>query len=839
MRALLVLVAATALAAAGALWLVQQRGPDYWQALEVWRDAAQSAPDDSRTARLFEQAVNAGAIVWNDATKSVELYLDGLRDQRLLNEFTRVNERGTVIAAELRRTRRLSRFVAMRTRHIACPSPCDRVTDWSLDSAEHAHADAALAAAAAAARLREADVPSPHPRLHFAFSRDEREGFGRWRNWHMVGTMRVSADLSAVDTIDIVGQVVTIPPGWGVTQSWCRDDRRRLSSCQTGEVPHARRISRIAPPPSDDAGEPRTILEIGPLSVLPERPAEGRHILSDRLTLTCVKGGACKPGWRSLSASRRFSRTITDNEDGGPGGRAANPSTTARLAALGPWVRIGAAGQIEPSDLTVATGADAVVGGAIPRAQSAIAASVDLPKARRVTLSLDPAIQTIAHSVLRELTEPGADGPLSTLSFPRPKDGHRASIVVMDLRSRANAMGAIRAAVGVPGLPDGLSPWGLSARAYDARGPSLGPAAWTGRSTHHVPGSSWKVLTAMALIDAITSGALPQATVRELRQVLTGLDKREADRLLGKGALTSTAGLCIPTRLAVGQPGGGVRGAVYRDGEPHCPTGYFGKPVRDSGKGGPLSGKTTARFGLVQALERSSNIWFVAALLHAEANLPQAQRGQILAGFASRLGLVERQSVDGGLGLALDRRDPADLEYLREPANVSALAVAAFGQRVQAGPLVLAQIAAAAATGRDVRPTLFAPAAASRPLYRSNEARSLLATVKRGMRDVVSAPGGTARRSFARRAPDLVSRAAGKTGTADRGTPGHAGRLERNSTFAGWLDDETGRPAFAIGCSVSLRGREIDGVVRVTQVCAHAVAELMRRIDAEILDARQ
>ncbi|MEM8548510.1 MAG: penicillin-binding transpeptidase domain-containing protein, partial [Pseudomonadota bacterium] len=127
------------------------------------------------------------------------------------------------------------------------------------------------------------------------------------------------------------------------------------------------------------------------------------------------------------------------------------------------------------------------------------------------------------------------------------------------------------------------------------------------------------------------------------------------------------------------------------------------------------------------------------------------------------------------------------------------------------------------------------PAPASKQLYRSQEARTLLNVVRTGMRDVVSGSSGTARRVFTARAPDLKSRAAGKTGTADRGASKRLGRNARNSTFAGWLDDRAGKPAFAFGCSVSLTGRRSGGAVSVPPVCAYAVAELMKRIDARVL----
>lgn len=794
----------------------------YYRDLGNWRDVALTAPEGAATKLLFDQAVETGAIAWNPKMRSIELRRHVVMPAELRNALFRVGEAGAVIARELDRTRALGGYVALRMRYRDCRAPCETPTRWIVRS-DSGRSDAE-ALALGAARARRENVPDPLPRLHFRLSRSAGGGYAPWRAWHTMQPLIFDATLDTADQIDVIGSLESVPPGWRVRDRWCRDGRGRLTECGLRDIPAAVRLERTA-----DHG---TIsLSIAPEPVMPMAPEEGTHHLSDRLTLNCDGRSRCVPGWLPKNGARRFARQSRPETGQSPDPRKSDEALDGPqppgAVALGPWAE-STGRSLLPSALVREVGAEAVIGGLTPRSGSVISAARDLPENTPARVTLDPVIQRAAHEVLAELVQKPAGGAFANLKYPSPTGGRRVSLVVLDLRT-PSTLGAIRAAVGVPRPPRGRSRWDAAAAPHDARSPlAPGVAAWTGRGWHQTPGSAWKLFSTLVLIDAISGGTLPTAASDQLRRAMTGLTAAQADRALGDGVLSGQQGICVPRQLH-----DGARGTDKTT----CGPGYFAA-IRDSGAGGPLRAHPNFRFGVAEALAVSSNIWFVAAIMRAEASLPDGTLGSLLAKTAERLGFTAPASLDSGKGLDLDARDAASIEVLDDPGNVQALAFAAFGQRLQAGPLILAQLAASIATGRDVRPGLFEPLPPVAPLFAVALADPLLAEVRRGMRGVVSGkavgPGGrlgTAHRPFRQRARELRSRIAGKTGTAQRDEG-----LDRVSSFTGWLDDRKGKPAFAIGCTAAVRGRKVgDSKVRVPQLCAHATAELMRRLDQRVL----
>lgn len=805
---LALLLAAALLVAAG-----PAAGP-YFAGLGRWADEARASPEGPATAALFRRAVEAGAIAWNPDRHEIELKPFANMPKDLKNELLSVGEGGAIIAAELRRVRALGSYVAVRVRRTGCAAPCDQPVAWSVGAETASGKVASLAEGAAIAQGD--GIAAPLPRTNFLLSRNAAGGYGPWSAWSTQGEIVLSGELADADYLDILGNLKEAPPGWTVLERWCRDVDGDLASCAEGAPADAQRLTRA------ERGDTIKMV-VAPVSVVSNPGKPGVYYLSDRLVLRCDADARCLPDWIPASGERRYARGWAPALPATPG---AGPVAPTAPAGLADWVMFDG-GTMLPSKTTEELRAGSVVGATPPAGGSVIAAAGDLPNTSAARFTLDPQIQGIAAHVLTDLVDRPAGGAFAKLSYSFPADGAHVSLVVLDLR-QPDAQGAIRAAVGVPEPPRGLSAWDTAAAAFDGQSPlPPGAPAWTGRGSHHTPGSAWKLLTALTLIEAATGQRLSPVDAVELRRVLTGDTAAATEAVLGEGTLTADGGICVPLER------GTLAHGAMRDG---CPAGYFPQPIQDSGQGGPLRDHPKTRFGLAEAIGRSSNIWFIAAMLKLDSDLADGPLAVDLRTMADKLGLLDAASLDGGLGLVLTQRDRAQLDVLSENGNTQTLALAAFGQTVQAGPLILAQLAAAIATGNNVRPSLFAPIPAGDSLLGWN-AGPLLDELKRGMRAVVSGQAigpedqpGTGAAVFRLRALNQRDRIAGKTGTADRN-----GTLDRISTFAGWLEAENSGPAFAVGCSVTVLGVRSEGRVDVPPLCAHLTAELMRRLDEEIL----
>ncbi len=834
---------------------------DYFTNLRTWRATAVQAPEGPDTHEIFQRAVAAEIIEWDPSSATVEMRrerADQPQYEDLYLALFRIGEAELIIDAEVRRARAQADYVALRVRRPDCEVPCDEDDDWTLLAGPD-DAPEAERRALGAARADGPGMQRPDPRLHARLWREAGVGYGRWQAWHATAPITFVLDDRLVDQVDIIGEVVSIAPGWTVEASWRRSGTQRLTRDitgapdATGQRVAAMRLSR---------SRPHAVLQltVQPAPILPPNPPAGRYKLSDWLELHCGAAGSCRPVWRLSEIQRPYSRPPAEPDADTPVDTPLEPLVETPTDRPPPpfledwaeagWIesRSNAAGNpigFAATEEAVAAGAVPVLGSFPPRPGSLLALADEISDADPARPTLDPEIQQITHDLLTDIIENAAGrsraGTLfdpTILSYRFPSDGPHAALVVLDLRADGSP-GAIRAAVGRPEPIYGLSDWDMEAASYDP-GALIppGPAAWTGRARHQVPGSAWKMVTALALIDATLDPALSSAQQREIREVIFGLTTDNEDDILGTNALSGQSGLCIPRTLDTLPLG---------ISEETCPAGYFNPPIRDSGRGGPLRNPDAGRYGLERALERSSNIWFAAALLHAERLRLEAlgpavvdsteippRAGDRLGATLARLGLLSVAALDGGRGFGLEVRDAAGVEGLSPDSDLRTLASAAFGQQVQAGPLILAQIAGAIRTGTDIRASLLEPIDRPEPLYPGGPVSDeLMAQLLDGMRLVVRSESGTGQRAFSRLDIALRNRAGGKTGTAD---PGDGSAL-RNSTFAGWIDmdDEApaGTPGFAIGCGISILGEHDGDHLRVPPICAYAVAELIRRLDRQ------
>lgn len=821
------------------LLLTPQRATQHMAATEAWLAQVRTNPEGAAATELLEKAQAAGAIAWNPTLGRIELRPEIELPVPLDLRLYRRAEEAAALRRDIATATAAQSIIMARVARPDCLAPCSAPTDWQVLAGSQG-ASLVERMAHAAAEARPVAGLMPPPSTHYPMWRDAGPGFSEWQGWSVVSPVTlILADLT-VSRIDISAKLAgPLPPGWNATASWCRDGAPPavLEPCTLGPESEAFRLERTA------AGAPLSI-DLAPVALVAAGAPGRRTDLTDRLALDCDAAGVCRAIWHPARVARPYSLLY-----GGQGDPSA-PLPDPVHPTLAGWVVAEdlAADRtiLRPSDMAEAMGAAAVIGGTLYPA-GGLAGALDgagaLPTETMVQITLDAALQTAAHDLFQSLLSHDRDGPFSGLRFRLPPRGVRASLVVIDLA--AGERGAIRAVVGAPAPPSGLSPWDMAAALADPdRGLPPGPAAWTGRGAHQVPGSAWKILTAIALIDAIQDTALPAELRDGLSALMFGATQAEAEAILGEGALSGAGGFCTP-RDRTRPPLGVAAGA-------DCPAGYL-QVIGDQGAGGPFSRLGPDRFGLTEAITVSSNIWFAALLTHLDAKTPQSAytvvdgptdepaQGVALWRTLTRLGLNTRLALDGGRGTALDTRDPVDIDAFRPDADRRSLATAAFGQQVQAGPLVLAQLAGFVRTGTFFEPGLIGPLPPPQPLFRqSPTASALLDELRHGMEEVVAllrGPGqplrGTGAEIFALRAGALLDRIGGKTGTADPGTGGD----ERLSTFTGWIDRPDGQPGFAIGCSVTVMGEQRQGSdsLSVPGLCTHLVAELMARINREDL----
>jgi hypothetical protein len=406
-------------------------------------------------------------------------------------------------------------------------------------------------------------------------------------------------------------------------------------------------------------------------------------------------------------------------------------------------------------------------------------------------LSIDPAWQTAAAAILacvgaREgtwnLDSARCDGAREARTIdPR----RRAAFTLID----ADSGDILAAASGKP-VPAQVPVRELLALdRYNAAASPLRIPAWQhDGGVTHAPGSTFKIVTALALEQQAlqTSGLAAQ---------LDGLPAAQWDKLAApSGGAFLMASPCYPAPCEGRQPK--VRN--YRDGR-------------------ALDAVEAGRLGVVQGMRKSLNTWFAFMSERIDHTVPADADALPLGGdalhaerpllaVAHALGFEQPMPLDGGL-LGADfawragdplRAMPSRFDPIHDPHGVRQMAI---GLRMQVTPLQMASVTAAVATGRRVPPRLLLQLnerAAAVP-----EAQPLsmpLQRVRAGMKEVVAT--GTARSAFG--AASLASLRDGlfaKTGTAPI-----AGTELNSAWFVGYLRGGTlpGEPrtlAFAVSIS--------------------------------------
>jgi cell division protein FtsI/penicillin-binding protein 2 len=502
-------------------------------------------------------------------------------------------------------------------------------------------------------------------------------------------------------------------------------------------------------------------------------------------------------------------------------------------------------------------------------------------------LSIDPDAQRIVTSVLEERrTRCGPTGPRDCL-FRHP--GARASIVLIDA-SKERA-GEIRAMASWPAGQTGSHVWDLAAgggagRAWRTK--AISPAAWRiGYDGYSQPGSTFKVVTALAAIETALAGTAPEAA--RIGQLLRGdLNAAEMARYLGLrtrvpvpktqrsrscNALPGSAPdevnmLYIqrrdPNRFACLQNFESIRNRAYFVPvvASHCPRGRSAQPEQ---------------LGLCEALMKSSNLFFGGLALKLDQSKVVTSLGErtetisdlALSMMANRLTPDRRDKpydlMRGGLpqqapALFLDRRPVMIDNTLADPPPPKALpdrkvmaATSGYGQNVYASPLAMASIYASIGAGLIVRPRLLPRESPEKtaddpdegmPLLRAGtpaDRAAYLKILRDGLHAVVASSGGStsafrsggARGPRGGQAPQLIklgseARLFGKTGTAKISS--HYNTV----WFAGWIEARPGgiprRLAFACQAIQQPVGKKLTGGA----VCAPIIRDILLKLDQQV-----
>jgi hypothetical protein len=374
--------------------------------------------------------------------------------------------------------------------------------------------------------------------------------------------------------------------------------------------------------------------------------------------------------------------------------------------------------------------------------------------------------------------------------------------------------GAILAAANAAPHPltRGVHDWDRNAYAqiYPQKDPSQF-RPWQGETGFNAPGSSFKLVTTLASLQAIKNGTPNR---QQLETMLQGVKRAQFKAVTGLSPeLTSFTHAKITKPIA----------------------NYHNIPLSQSFK-------PQDQVGLTEALRDSVNNWFIQLSFLADyATLPNGEKTQLSTmaeqlGFSHYFSLVPNTAqlqripaANGGRGDVLNAF-AGQLSVQNPQAQAGQLAFNSIGQDMTVSPLQMAKVAATIATGQIKQPYLFAwwndedwgdQYAASQALDVPH-----LDWLHKAMKAVVDS--GTARGHFGNLTPYVY----GKTGTAQAQPKGEA--LQDTAWFIGfYTKTKPSEASLAFACQIT----RADG--GGGKICAPTVAEFLQTLDkAKLLEVK-
>jgi PPM family protein phosphatase len=475
-------------------------------------------------------------------------------------------------------------------------------------------------------------------------------------------------------------------------------------------------------------------------------------------------------------------------------------------------------------------------------------------------LTLDSKIQQAAHQALTDW-------------FKEPKNKNtyqairRGALVVLDADN-----GDILASASFPQPPAGVD-WNKKAwdkAVFASRYYQLDPflnRAWQGGDANQAPGSTFKVLIALAAAQRIkeltpdheNQNVASDTSAEPLLSYFNGLNQAQFTRLTSLKMSDYQLPVFSNDYLNKGATQVFINNFRTGAGNYETMASFYNQSLST---GCATNVVIKNRLGIAEALRDSSNVWFaeLAKLMDGEAaqyhdlHNPSGEVDLYLKRFMKRFGFAQNISLVSGVD-DLNNKQKALWEntaLLKTPVKnnensppllvsktdaLMNLTQTAIGQSLSVTPLEMAQVAVLAATGNWLKPNLISQWAdsAAKPIEHLELDSTATNLIHAGLAGVVQV--GTAKEAFAHH-PDRC-RIYGKTGTAQVGTAGRALAPYNTGWFIGWREPkaviETGEKEethqkekkLAFACMVTHTSKSETG----GSVCAPLVADFLLKLN--------
>ena len=493
-------------------------------------------------------------------------------------------------------------------------------------------------------------------------------------------------------------------------------------------------------------------------------------------------------------------------------------------------------------------------------------------------LTIDARLQEIASAALQTGLNHGEDLLPSVYNRLR-----RASLVLIDASgdrydsgsNSSSTRGNVLAAVNLPRQTIANSQWNaLAYENWDTMSSPLSPKSWARTNAYSAPGSTFKALTALALIhravesdDDLNNGPFVQA-------IKGSYDWQESPNLpLPDGVELKHNRVVVPTAKYLAnaeRPCDGKATGPIVEQETQRICNFQGKPHGKASEYPSISGcptleksssqKESKQYGLCEAMANSMNSWFVLAALALDGyKLPIVVNASQRSNPGYNIDDLELVKMTKRF-LPPEERDLAQLDATSAPLGARfhadrillgleaspispllTLSQNSVGQDAQSSPLAVAGLFASIATGCRIRPVVTPGdgplhkqirTRECSPLFfgstesdRNERALTLMRTyLVKGLSSVVNSPKGTAHGKFD---PEFTQFVYGKTGTAE--LPFTENTILHSAWFAGWLEPEASgvlHQRIAFACNIT-HTKATGG-----QICAPVINELIRRLRA-------
>ena len=478
-------------------------------------------------------------------------------------------------------------------------------------------------------------------------------------------------------------------------------------------------------------------------------------------------------------------------------------------------------------------------------------------------LTLDSKVQQAAHQALTDW-----------FNEPKNKNAYQAvrrgALVVLDAET-----GNILASASFPQPPKGVD-WNKKAwdkAVFSSRYYQLDPflnRAWQGGDANQAPGSTFKVLMAMAAAqrikeltpDSNNQNSASDTSAEPLASYFNGLNQAQFTRLTGLKMSDYQLPIFSSEYLNKGAKQFEIDNFRMTGGSYETMADFYNKSLGVAGCG--VNSVIKNKLGVAEALRDSSNVWFaeLAKLMDGEAaqyHDLHNQSGELdlyLKRFMSKLGFAENLTLLAGaddlnnkqkalwenaalLKTPMKNRENTPPLLMSKTDALMNLTQTAIGQSLSVTPLEMAQVATLAATGNWLKPNLITQWSNGevKPLQHLELDSSAKNLIKTGLAAVVQT--GTAKEAFAHHSDRC--RIYGKTGTAQIGTGGRLLAPYTTAWFIGWRESktvpETGETTetsrekkLAFACMVTHASKSETG----GSVCAPLVANFFDKLNAPL-----